>query len=322
MLLHPEIAALRGDDTPQREAQAALTAAREGWNARPDTCAILADLARFADPAVGLADCLALGALFVAGATQARDWVAALIAALVPALAGAPLGQMPLRHFTNGVTSTLLLGRVGEATLALVAVDGAVMAQQALGPSVNFAPLECWEVVLAGCGEAEVVTCDEPGAELVRLDRAVVSLTPGRILARDGAYQASRLRRIDGCLVALRLQRRARCGGVAYEYDIASGRLLHRAAGVMRESRHALMVNLLGRMGRVDAAPVLAEIAGEPASDDLRWQALREGLGLDTARGFAALNRVARMPADPLAAAAAALLRQLVERHPALAALA
>jgi hypothetical protein len=322
MLLHPDIAALRGDDTPQREAQAALTVVRDAWSGRPDTGAILADLARFADPAVALGDCAALAALFAPGAVRAQDWVAALIAAMVPALADAPLGHVPLRHYTNGVISTLLLGQAGEAMLALGAIDGVAFAQSPLGPSASFAPLESWEAVLAGHGVAEMIKCDRPGAEAVRLDRAEVALAPGQVLARRGAHQVSRMLRIDGCLVTLRLHRRARSGGMAYEYDLASGRLLHRAAGVMRESRHALMANLLGRMGRADAAPVLAEIVGEEASDDLRWQALREGLGLDTARGFAVLGRVARTPADPLAAMAQALRGQLVAQYPALAALA
>jgi hypothetical protein len=127
-----------------------------------------------------------------------------------------------------------------------------------------------------------------------------------------------RLLGVESCLVTLRLQRRPRHGGVAFEYDIESGTLLHRAAGVMRESRHALMINLLGRMGRKDAAPVLADIAQEEAASDLRWQALREGLGLDTATGFAALAKVAARPDDALAKPAAALKAQLLELYPAL----
>jgi hypothetical protein len=121
-------------------------------------------------------------------------------------------------------------------------------------------------------------------------------------------------------LVSLRLQRRRPQGHVAYEYDLADGRLLHRAAGGMQDSRHALMVNLLGRMGRRDAVPALAALAGEtPASDDLRWQALRETLGLDTAQGFRLLCALAARDDDALAPAARALRGQLLEQHPMLA---
>ena len=67
-----------------------------------------------------------------------------------------------------------------------------------------------------------------------------------------------------------------------------------------------------------ELAPVLASIAQEDCAADLRWQALREGLGLDTAGGFAALARVAGQADDPLAAPAAALEAQLLASYPAL----
>lgn len=313
MQVHPDIAALRRNDAPQRQAQAALADALRRWQDRPETVAALADLARFADPAVPLGDCPALAGM-LAGA--GRGWVQTLIEALLPALAGEPLGHVPLRHFTNGVISTLLLGRAGETTLALVAVDGAALARRSPGPSIGFAPLESHELVLAGHASAELI--EAPDARW----RQAIRLAPGQVIVRDGAHRALRLLAVDGCLVSLRLQRRPRHGGVAHEVDLASGRLLHRSAGVMRESRHALMIALLGRMGRKDAAPVLGAIAREDAAGDLRWQALREGLGLDTASGFAALCAVADRGDDPLAAPAGALRAQLLETYPALRAIA
>ena len=79
-----------------------------------------------------------------------------------------------------------------------------------------------------------------------------------------------------------------------------------------------MMAALLGRMGRADAAPVLAELALQQGEDSLRWQALRECLALDTAQGFAALLSLARNADDPLCAEAGALRVQLVEAHPQL----
>lgn len=89
----------------------------------------------------------------------------------------------------------------------------------------------------------------------------------------------------------------------------------------MRASRHEMMVALLGRMGRTEAAPEMAAMESEPGDDSLRWQALRECLALDTETGFRALCAVAGAAADPLAAAAGALRAQLVEAHPQLLAL-
>jgi hypothetical protein len=78
------------------------------------------------------------------------------------------------------------------------------------------------------------------------------------------------------------------------------------------------MLAMLGRMGRKDAAPLIAEIAAGEGSPALRWQALRECLALDTQVGFAALSAVAGAAGDPLAANAGALRAQLIEAYPQL----
>jgi len=79
------------------------------------------------------------------------------------------------------------------------------------------------------------------------------------------------------------------------------------------------MLPLLGKMGRADAAPLIAGMALEPGSDGLRWQALRECLGLDTLTGFRTLTEMAGRPDDPLANSAGALRAQLIETYPQLA---
>lgn len=318
MRVHPEIDALRIDDTPQRDAQNRLFQAHEEWAQNSDSTAIFVDLARFAQGAE-LAQCPELAGLFTSGGNRGAIWVHDLIRAMAQTLSHHPLGQVPLRHFTNGITSSLLLGRSGETTLALVSVDGTGLAAQSPSPAVNFAPLETHEHILAGYAQAELVGCDQAGLPQVELKCENLSLSPGSVMIRDGAKQALRLCRIDGTLVSLRLQRRPRRGGVSHAYCLSSGRLLHRAAGVMRESRHALMINLLGRMGRRDALPVLTEMACEQAGDDLRWQAVREGLGLDTAQGFQTLCAIADRQGDSLSHSARTLRDHLVRQYPMLA---
>ena len=104
------------------------------------------------------------------------------------------------------------------------------------------------------------------------------------------------------------------------EYDLASGALIHQADPVPRTSRHEVAIALLGRMGGTDAAPLLAEMAGETdRGESLRWHALRECLGLDTALGFRALTAIARPAGDPLSHPAGALRAQLLEQHPVFA---
>lgn len=317
MLVRPEIAALRQDDTPQREAQAALTEAFDAWADRAQSRAVFADMALYAGGAA-LDDCPALAAIF-AGDGAAALWVGEWAKVMLRGLCGHPLGHVPLRHGTNGVVSTLLLGRSGEAMLALVAVDGAALARQPASSGVSFAPIDSHEYVLAGSARGQIITCAGPGEMQTTLTSRDIDLRPEMAITLDGAREALRLSAAEGVLVSLRLQRRQPRGHVTQEYDLSTGQLRHRAAAAMRESRHALMVNLLGRMGRRDALPILTEIAREEASDDLRWQALRETLGLDTAQGFRLLSEIAGREGDPLAPPARRLQAQLLAQYPMLA---
>ena len=314
MQLHPDIAALRGDDTPQRQAQAAQTAAMARWREQADVAPVLADVARLAQGA-DLADCAVLAPLFEAGNEAGARFAQGFVKASALALADQPLGHVAARHFTNGITSTLLLAHEGEVTLALASV----VAGAKPPTSISFAPVDYWEHVLAGEAETDLVTCQPEGPNRARLQREPLVLTAGRMIARDGAEKALVFGRIAGCLVSLRLQRRRANAGPVREYAAATGTLVHRAAGSQKESRRALMANLLGRMGRRDAAPTLAEIALEPGPDALRWQALRECLGLDAAIGFGALSAMAARAGDTLARPAGALRAQLLEAHPQLA---
>lgn len=306
MQVHPAIAALRGDDAPQRQAQAALFGALAEW--RGDTGKLDADLEAFG-AGEDLSQCQVLEAIFsdpVAASDLARDFTTRTLRAL----AGAPLAHVPLRHFTDGTTSTLLLARSGRAALFLAAVAGRGLEKLPPARTVTFTASESCEVILAG----------KATAELISHRRVFHEIAPGATIRRDCAAEAMILREVQGTLVSLRLQRRKADPAPTREVDLANGATIHLAAATAEESRRELMMALLGRMSRSDAAPVLAEIAREAGPDALRWQALRECLGLDSASGFAALSAIAATASDPLAAPAGALRAQLIETHPVLAA--
>lgn len=318
MIIHPELRALRGDDSPQRDAQESLIRQADEWRCRPRTAALLAELKRF-DEGEPLAGCPKLSELFEEGNPAAREFAGDFARMSVKCLAEAPLGHVPLRHFTDGVHSTLLLARTGNVTLSLVAVDGEGFAGRAAPVTADFGPSEVWEHVLAGRAGAELVELREPASGEAVLDRRDIALKPGEIVGRRAGRQTMLLRHVEGCLVTLRLQRRLSQAGPTREYRLADGCLVHQAAGNVRDSRIEMMMALLGRMGRRDAAPLLAEIAWGQGSAALRWQALRECLALDTLAGFTALSAVARSVDDDLTAAAGALRSLLVEAHPRLA---
>ena len=317
MLVHPELRALRSDDTPQCAAQKALRQALADWEASPDVAAMLDDLGRFAAGAA-LDDCPELACLFTPGTGAARRLARNYSAVTCTALAAAPLGHVPQRHFTDGVSSTLLLARARNVTLSLVAIDGQRLGLRPEATSASFGPNQTWEYILAGSAIVEMVECQPTGPRDARLLRHGDVVRPGSILQRDGEREARLLRRIDGALVSLRLQRRREDADATREYDLATSELLHQAAGNPRESRIELMMALLGRMGRKDAAPLLAELAQDHGSAAMRWQALRECLALDTLVGFQALSLVAAAPDDALSDPAGALRAQLVEAYPQL----
>ncbi len=308
MRIGPAIAALRNDRTRQLRAQAMMFAARDAWQGKAGVARVLAGLDEFGRGAP-LSACRALAELFAAG-DAAGQFVAGFCAAFATALADEPFGQLPFRHSFDGVLATLLLARSSAARLTLVAQEPG--------------DFETTSVLLSDAVRHDAVIAGEATARLTRrladgtFEHRQMHLAMGERSALDLARQMLFVTRVERRLVTLRLHRAAPAPGPVREYSLADGRLLQKTAGDICHSRHEMMVNLLGRMKRREAAPLMAEIAGEEWPDSLRWEALRESLALDAASGFAALDRLARSPADPLAMAAGVLRAQLLEAHPEL----
>jgi hypothetical protein len=317
MIIHPDLRALRGDDSPQCDAQFELGQRFDAWLAKPEIAVMQSQLERFAAGA-DIADCPALAALFTPGTKAARRLAEDFSASICAALAELPLGHVPMRHFTDGTTSTVLIARAVNVTMSLVAIDGEGLGQRPESTTASFGPNQTWEYVLGGSAQVEAVLCEPSGPRSARLTREAQEIGPGSILFRDGQREARLLHRVDGALVSLRLQRRHAHAEVTREYDLASGELLHQAAGNPRDSRIELMLAMLGRMARKDAAPLMAEIALGENSAALRWQSLRECLALDTHAGFGALAAIAARPEDALSGPAGALRAQLIEAYPQL----
>src|SRR5690606_2612297 len=94
-----------------------------------------------------------------------------------------------------------------------------------------------------------------------------LELAEGARLALDLSRQALFVERVETRLVSLRLHRANPDPGPSREYDLASGQLRRQASGDVRASRQEAMLALLGRMGRKEAAPIMAAMAGEAGSD-------------------------------------------------------
>ena len=318
MRLDPELCALRRDPAPLlRGAGLTGVAAREWCETQADA---MADLARFGAGA-GLGDCPSLAALFDEDAGAGRTIASGALGPMITALRSAPLAPVPWRHFTNGVLHSLVLVLAGRGSLSLALLDGAAWtaARDPRGEGLaSFQPGELHVRVLAGGGAARILRNRPDDPRAARIEADPLTLQPGAVYRLDGAHEALAIDRIDGALVTLRLHRKPVGASVARQYEIASGALVHQAAGIQDDSRAELAMALLRAMGRQDAAPAFAALArtGDPAA---RWQALRECLALDSAAGLAELCRVTHAPGDALAGPARALLETLCASDPSFA---
>lgn len=311
MRTHRTIAAMRRDRSVLQRAQAIACAAARRWREDVRIAPILAELEEYGRGAP-LSSCPALAALFAPG-RAARDLAEGFCHDQAAALAAERFAQIAFRHSWDGRAATLLLARSGRAQLALMAIEpGTYEASTAvLSDAVRH------EAILAGRGTARRTVRDPAGG----FAHDELALTAGARLALDLSRQALFVHRVEARLVSLRLHRGNPDPAPSRQYEMASGELRSQASGNARASRHEMMLSLLGRMGRKEAAPVMAAIGREAGPEELRWQALREALALDTAEGFGALSAVARTADDPLAMPAGALRAQLVEAHPELLAL-
>lgn len=249
----------------------------------------------------------------------ARNHVDPLMTVLARTLGAQPLGHVALRHIHDGRRSSLILSRAGRVTLSLETRIGSPTPDLPARTCV-LTDVESHDLVLGGAMDGRLIRAVE-GEETASFAIMPLSLRTGDTSVRHGRREVVALDRIAGCFTRLRLQRLAEVPAPARAYDLVTGARVGQASPDVAISRRALMVALLGRMDRAGDAPVLADIARDAADTDLRWEAVRECLGLDTATGFRLLGELARRVGDPIQADAAALRARLLAQHPQLAAL-
>ena len=314
MRIDPALRALRTNPAPQRAAQSSLEDAKADWRNDSRNAAIFEDFRRYG-AGVDLAECAALRRLFVEPEKSARV-VSGLVSKLLPEIFAHPLGQVPFRHQYSGGMAIMQLAAAGEAAISLVMCER--RANAARPQTVCFTDSERHEIALAGAGTLQIVRRAQAADDQARLSCRPLAIGEGQSLSLSGMFDTKFIEFVEDRLVILRLSRTAAAPQASLEFRLSDGKLVHRASGNKGDSQHEMMLSLLGRMGREDAAPVMAEMTRE-GSDHVRWQALRECLSLDTARGFAALSALARDAQDPLASDAGALRAQLIGAHPQLA---
>lgn len=312
MHLSAGMEALRGDWPAQRRAHGRMRQAAESWRALPEAQQLKADLARYAEGAA-LAGCPLLAGV-TGDAAAARAILDRLVGTLCAGLRDEPFGHVPFRHQASRGVVMLQLMQAGGAALTLLAYEAQAAGNAA--DMVTFCDAEGAELVLAGEARLRIAELRAETPQGASIGHASRTLAVGERLLLSPA-RARLVESVETGFVILRLARTSASPGPSRSFRLADGALVHRASGNRGESHRELAIALLGRMRRVDAAPLLAELSGE-GSEHFRWHALRECLALDVAQGFAALARIVADPADPLHAPAVALRRQLEQHYPQL----
>ncbi|GAA4644251.1 hypothetical protein GCM10023115_22110 [Pontixanthobacter gangjinensis] len=311
MEIHPTIAALRGNLAAQRRAQFSLESVKAEWLAGHSD--ILGRPLEKYGQGADLGECKALDGVFQQKVAR-KPLIDGLMSRMGHAIARTPLGQIPFRHQYRSGVGVLQIATAGRANLSLLLYEAKA------GPaaqSIYFTDSECTEIVLIGSGRGrlfEIVSTNHAGAVL---SERQLDFQSGEVISYTGNKTTKLVETVPGSMLVLRLTRSPVVPEESREYRLADGALVHCASGNRAESRQEMIVALLGAMKRGEAVPTIADkcIEGTP---HLRWQAIRQMLALDTARGFEVLCAVAAAPTDDLNAPAAALKAQLLKSYPVL----
>lgn len=308
MLVDPAIARLRREGAPQPQVDAALAA----WRARPEVAAVLKDLSAYGAGAP-LADGCELSRLLADHAAALR-FAGGLIDLLMEALRAEPLAQLPLGFSAKPGLARIRLAQSSRASLSLAVFARSAGVRPA---SVLFEDGEAHELVLAGAGEAASYRIGTDG-----LSHAAVACAPGTRITRKVASEARQIVAVTQPLLVLQLAREAATPAPSREVALPGGRLLQTISACKRTSQQMMALGVLGALAHHPAMTVIEQLARDPAAQrDLRWEALRQVLGMDTARGYALLAQLAAPRGDALAEPAARLQRDLLAAYPELAAL-
>ncbi|RDC60442.1 hypothetical protein HME9302_01649 [Alteripontixanthobacter maritimus] len=315
MRIDAELAALRGDDASQRNAERAMANAKRRWLSTPAVARLRQEFAVF-DGGSDLAECEELAAT-MGQLARACALYSGLLDETLPALRRYPWAHLPFRHQRSGPVSVIQLLAGERAELSVVLRDAAAKggSKQAACTTAGFIDVMRHEIVLRGQASGRMV---ERGTVGGAMRESPCELAPGAILAIEGRDHSRIIDQISQPLVSLRLVRKYANPLPTCEYRLADGAKVHQASGDASESGREMAMAVLRAMGRSDAAPYFVQHI-RSGHDHARWQALRECLALDTATGFAELQRLVADPSDTLTAHAGAMRAQLLEVHPQLA---
>lgn len=313
MRIDKSLMALRSDPAAQRRTKKALQIASAKWHSLPQIQALAIDLARYAagQPIADLAGLYRLMEEGEAARNLTLCWADHFLSVMQDHL----FAQIPFSHSYSAGFSTMQIAASGNAVLSLVCYEEK---SNILPPqNAHFADREQHEIVLAGRGRAQLYHKADVAHDSVRIDRQTIELLPGHQIRLPSRQYGREITGVKGRLLMLQLQRLPNDPRPACDYRLADGALIHQACARKNESQCEMAMAVLGAMGRKDAVPAMLALSKTGASQ-LRWEAMRHALALETGSGFERLSEVAADSVDPLAPHASKVRGQLLDAYPQL----
>ena len=252
-----------------------------------------------------------------------REWVAAIFAPLIDALAVDPLFDPPFKVSRDALRVSALVHESSAASLTATILSAEAMRATPL-PATIVVPgrLSVMRVHRGGGATLRRWRADPiDGDFTLSKARPCVELPPvalddGDVIMLDGRREAILITDATSDVVTLTATIRLGAAPVMREYARDDGRPLRAATLDEGAARSQMLLTLLRASGRRDAGGVFDAATRDPAFF-VRWDAMRQWLAIDV---DAAAPRLAEMAAtDPNAdirAAAAATLAQIARlRH-------
>ncbi len=309
MQIHPDIAALRSDPALQRHAQAPLSSSLANWRESETAHAIAADLEAY-DEGHPLGGCEELARL-LSDLEFAKSFVDRWCSVIFNPLLEQPLAQVPARHNVGAGLTTIQLMSAGRTTLSLMAYEKVPGASEPT--SVMFADREVCEIVLWGTASGCCHQIARMHNDSARINTFPMTYEPGTSVTLSARQQNRQFVNVEGAMLVLQLIRTPEDPTPTSQYSLDDGRLLHQANGNKRASQHLLALDVLGALGRADAVPAMEELALAEGEDlDLRWEAVRQTLALETASGMKLLGELSAKEHDSLSKPATSLQQSLI----------
>ena len=282
---------------------------------RASSRAVESDLKAYGEGA-GLAECETLSGL-LGDDCLALAWAAGFFEPLMAALRQVPLADLPIRFSCSDGFATIQLFAHSRATLNLTAHEPR---QRAGKPdTVLLVDRESTELLLRGETKGVLhrsIECRETERRFESHDRDWQAGDRIELTPNDGRQLLS----FDATILTLQLVRSAENPQPTRKFGLGDGRLLKSASGDKQASRDWMALGVLGAMPVAGSLTVMEQIASDTTRDpDLRWEAVRQALAVESTSGFALLAALAKRSDDPLALPAARLKVQLIHAHPRIA---